>query len=183
MRAYLMVGVRGSGKTTLIRSVLPRVGRFEYISTDTVIRSLVGTQYPQFNNFPDEVKKQIRSRAIMYMRDETERFHSQLIVEDHATLYNPNTRKLERVLPEEASFFFSDIILHSVEPSVVLQRRRSDPLVKRTLDLEFIKREVLVEEDMAHKYASLSHMDFHVIKDQGGPEPAERLFRLLQGYP
>lgn len=163
--------------------MLPRVGRFEYITTDTVIRSLVGTQYHQFNNFPDEVKKQTRSRAIMYMRDETERFHSQLIVEDHATLYNPNTRKLERVLPEEASFFFSDIILHSVDPILVRQRRRSDPLVKRTLDLEFIKREVLVEEDMARKYASLSHMDLHVINDQGGPEPAERLFRLLSGYP
>jgi adenylate kinase len=177
-----MVGVRGSGKTTLIRSVLPRVGRFEYISTDTVIRSLVGTQYPQFNNFPDEVKKQIRSRAVMYMRDETERFRCQLIVEDHATLYNPNTRKIERVIPEEASFFFSDMILHSVEPRLVLQRRRSDPLVRRTLDLEFIKREVLMEEDMARNYTDIAHMDFHVINDDGGPGAAEQLFRILSGY-
>jgi adenylate kinase len=178
-----MVGVRGCGKTTLIRSVLPKIGRFEYITTDTVIRSLVGTQYAQFNNFPDEVKKQTRSRAIMYMREETERFHAQLIVEDHATLYNPNTRKIERVLPEESSFFYTDMILLSVDPGTVLRRRRSDLLVKRTLDLEFIKREVQAEEAEARKYADIVGMDFHLIKDEGGPEPALKLLRLLSGYP
>jgi len=180
-----MVGVRGCGKTTLIRSMLPKVGKFEYIAMDTVIRSLVGTQFSQFNYFPDEVKKQTRSRAIMYMREETERFHAKLIVEDHAALYNPNTRRIERVLPEEASFFYTDMILHSVDPVTVLRRRRADTQVKRTLDLDFIKKEVQMEEAVARKYADISHMDFHVIEDRGdgSQAPALKLLGLLSGYP
>ena len=182
VRVYCLVGVGGCGKTTLIRAVLSKLSGFEYISMDTVIRSLVGPQFSDFSHFPDEVKKQFRSRAIMYMREETERFRNKLIVEDHATLYNPNTRRIERVLPEEASFLYTDIVLHSVEPTVVLQRRRSDRMVKRTLDLDFIKREISIEESEARRYADVGGMDFHVLRDHGGMEAAQLLLRLLQGY-
>lgn len=177
-----MVGVRGCGKTTLIRSVLPKLSHFEYVCTETVIASLVGSQYPQFSYFPDEIKKQVRSRAIMYMKEETERFKSQLIVEDHTTMYNPHSRRIERILPEEASFVYTDLILHSVEPTLVLQRRRSDPTVKRTLDLDFIEQEVLIEETESRRYADLGRLDLHILKDYGDLTPPHALLKLLQGY-
>lgn len=182
MRAFCLVGVRGSGKTAMVRAVLPKVPQFAYVSTDTVLRSLVGPRYEEFDLFPDVIKKQFRSRAIMYLKEESARSHRQLIVEDHASLYNPNTRRIERVLPEEASFFYTDLILHQVDPRTVLARRREKRMDRRYLDLDEIKKEVATEEAEARRFADSGGLDLHVIPDSGGLEGAMRLLRILQGY-
>lgn len=182
MRAFCLVGVRGSGKTALIRGILPKLPHVEYVSTDSVIRSLVGPHYTDFDHFPDEIKKQFRSRAIVYMKQETERSHRQLIVEDSMTAFNPNRRKIERAMPEEASYFYTDLILLSVDPRIVLLRRRADRQRQGSLDLEQIKREIAAEEEETRKFADHSHVDLHVIVDRGSPESAMHLLRILQGY-
>lgn len=182
MRVFCLVGVPGSGKTTLIRAVMPKLHRFEYIDVGSVIQSLIGDQYPQFGCFPNEVKRRVRSRAIMYMKEESERYKGHMIIEDHVTTYDALARKFERVLPDEASFFYTDLILHSVEPSLVRSRRISDLSVKRGTSLPMIEKEVRTEEAEAHRYADMVGLDLHILKDGGGPEPAHALLRLLRGY-
>lgn len=182
MRVFCMFGVRGCGKSALISSILPQLPKFSHVSSDSILKGLVGPRYDDFDQFPDEIKKQFRSRSIIYMKEEAERSRVNMIVESYASKYNPNTHKIERIFPQEGAWFFTDLILYSVDPRMVLMRRRKDPSTPRQLlDPEFIAAEVRRENEEAISIAEQMRLDFYVIKEDGMTDVRSKLLRILMG--
>ncbi len=182
MRAYCMFGVSGCGKSALISSILPQLPRFRYVSSDSIIKGLVGPRYADFDRFPDDIKKQFRSRSIIYLKEESERAHTNLIVEACASKYNPNTHSIDRIFPEEGAWFFTDIILYAVDPRLVLMRRNKDKSTPRQLlDPGFIMEEIKREYEEARLIAEQMHFDFYILKEDGRTDVRSRLLSILMG--
>lgn len=55
-RRVCIVGVRGVGKTTLVKSVLPRLPGVDHVVGSAVLRELAGEAFARFDHLPPEVK-------------------------------------------------------------------------------------------------------------------------------
>jgi adenylate kinase len=179
MRTFCLVGVRGSGKTTLANSVAEIVPLFKHVTVQSILRMLVGNGTTSFEALPDDMKKQMRRRAMMYLQEESARSKGVLLVEYYASLFNPNTRRIESVLPIEAGWFFSDLILLAPDPQMVRSRRIKDS--RKPVELEIIQFELKRELEEAQAICDQSSMELHIIRDDGRNNIRKELVSILMG--
>ena len=96
LRRVCLVGVRGVGKTTLIRSLLPQLPHVDYIVGSAVLRELAGADFARFDHLPqgfllevsgtfddiDEIRHQFGSTLILVFNLGPRGLHFFVLVDD-----------------------------------------------------------------------------------------------------
>ncbi|MFY0522502.1 ATP-binding protein [Archangium gephyra] len=173
------MGVRGVGKTTLIRSVLPELPRVDYVVGSAILRELAGSAFAQFDSLPAEVKQRYREDAILWMQTRQERMGGHILCDGHTTLLNSSLGQVEQVFTELDCSFFREIILLEAPAEIILQRRRDDPSKRRNLDLELLRAELAGEREACYRIAKAHGMQLHELPTGDDTTIAQRLKELL----
>ena len=165
MRRTCMVGIRGIGKTTLIKSILANLSWIDYLIGSSILRQLVGDDFINFDNYPEERKQYFREQAIRYMEERQNQIQKDILVDGHTTLYNQQTRKVDAVFTDLDCRFFTDLIYYNAPAEVVLQRRLKDTTKKRIIDLNTIKQELDGERAESQRIAQAFRMGWYEISE------------------
>ncbi len=180
MRRYCLIGIKGIGKTTLIKKILEEIPNIDYLIGSQILRQLVGPRFDNFDYFPEEEKQKYREKAIKYMIKRQNETQKDILVDGHTTLYNPISNEPENVFTDLDCKFFTDLILYEVNALTVLERRKSDSKKKRILDLPIIKKELSFErnnsEDIAKKYG----MQMHYLNEEFHDNLSIELIKILK---
>lgn len=179
LRRICLVGIRGVGKTTLIRSVLPDLLGVDHIVGSAVLRELAGNAFANFDNLAPEVKQRYREDAIRWMEAHQEREGRHILCDGHTTLLNASRHQVEQVFTELDCRFFRELILLEAPAEVVLQRRRDDPSKRRNLDLDLLHAELAGERETCYRIARAHGMRLHELPGGNDVSVALRLKELL----
>ena len=163
MRRICLVGIRGIGKTTLIRSILPNLPWIDYLIGSSILRQLVGEDFINFDKYPEDRKQYFREQAIRSMEERQSQIQKDILVDGHTTLYNQQTKKVDAVFTDLDCRFFTDLIYFNAPPDVVLQRRINDTTKKRIIDLNIIKQELEGEREESKRIAQTFRMGWYEI--------------------
>jgi len=178
-RRICLVGVRGVGKTTLIRSVLPALPMVDYVVGSAILRELAGSAFEHFDSLPAEVKQRYREDAIRWMETRQERIGRHILCDGHTTLLNPSTAQVEQVFTELDCGFFRELILLEAPAEVILQRRRDDTTKRRNMELEVLRAELAGEREVCSRLARAHGMQLHELPIGDGAAIAHRLTEVL----
>lgn len=179
LRRICLVGVRGVGKTTLIRSVLEHLPHVEYVVGSAVLRELAGPEFARFDHLPPDVKRRYREDAITWMEDRQRREGRHILCDGHTSLLDESTGAVGGVFTERDCAFFRELILLEGPVEVVLARRHGDPSKKRSLDPAVIHQEVSGERETSRLVAEAWGMHLHVLPPNVDHTARERLLEIL----
>lgn len=164
-----LIGVRGVGKTTFIRSVLAELPDVDYIIGSAVLRQLAGPEFERFDYLPRERKEHFRRASIEHMEARQAQLRKHILCDGHTALLDESTGKVEDVFTEHDCRFFDTLVLLEAPLELVLARRRSDPSKRRSLDPEVLKVEIAWEQQNSVRIARRWGMELHTL-----PMDAER---------
>jgi adenylate kinase len=181
LRRICLVGVRGVGKTSLIRSVLDRLPKVDYLIGSAILRELAGVEFAHFDFLSPERKQYHRERAIHFMVQRQTEAGRHILCDGHTSLFNPVTSQVEPVFTALDCQFFRELILFEATPELVLERRSQDPSKKRCLDLQIIREELSVERDTCLRVAREHGMVMHRLMGTGDPATGRQLLQILAG--
>ncbi len=183
LRRFCLIGVKGIGKTTLIRSILADIPKVDYLIGSQVLRELVGPEFDQFDTFPEEEKQMYRELAISWMEERQKKTRKTILVDGHTTLFNPNVGRVEGVFTELDCKFFTDFILFEATPETILERRKNDPSKHRNLDIRLILEELAAERSESHKIAKRYGQKIQYLYEDGSNQQdlREKLVKILRG--
>ncbi len=181
MRRYCLIGIKGIGKTTLIKTILEEIPNIDYFIGSQILRQLVGPRFDNFDYFPKEEKQKYREKAIEYMIKRQNETQKDILVDGHTTLYNPISNETENVFTELDCKFFTDLILYEVNALTVLERRKSDSIKKRILDLSIIKKELSFERENSDNIAKKYGMQLHYLNEDFHNNLNIELIKILKG--
>ncbi len=181
MRRICLIGIKGIGKTTLIKSVLDKFSNIDYLIGSQILRELVGPTFDRFDYFPEDKKKFFREKAIEYMLNRQQEIQKDVLVDGHTTLYNPIKKKPENVFTQLDCSFFTDLILLEVNALNVLERRKNDLNKKRITDLSIIKEELAFERTNSKRIAKEYGMQIFYLKEGVQTDLKKSLLKILQG--
>lgn len=179
LRRICLVGVRGVGKTTLIRSILGELPRVDYIVGSAVLRELAGDDFARFDYLPAAVKQRYREDAITWMEQRQCREGKHILCDGHTSLLDESTGTVSQVFTDRDCAFFSELILLEAPLEVVLERRRADNSKRRSLAPEIVAAELHGERDTSHRLAERWGMRLHDLPPNTDPEVRRRLLELL----
>jgi len=172
LRRICLVGVRGVGKTTLLRQVLPDFPAHEHIVGSQVLRLLAGPEFSRFDHLPDEVKESYRHQAIRWMEDHQAESSRHVLCDGHTTLVGQGG-EVEQVFTERDCRFFRELILLEAPAEVVYRRRQADLKPRAPRTVEQIQEELDGERACCVRLAQTWDMRLHRLpSDQ--PEAALR---------
>jgi len=180
MKRYCLIGIKGIGKTSLIKSILPEISHIDYLIGSSILRDLVGPNFNNFDYFPEDTKQYYREQSILYMIERQKMNKKNILVDGHTSLYNPKTKKAEGVFTELDCKFFTDFILFEARPEVILERRKKDVKKERILDIEIIKQELKVEREESHKISDMYDIKMHYLMDDGTKNIGPELLKMLR---
>ena len=179
LRRICLVGVRGVGKTTLIRSAIEELPNVDFIVGSSILRELAGEAFARFDHLPPEVKHGYREGVIDYMVDRQERDGRHILCDGHTALLDESTGKVGPVFTEKDCRFYHELILLEAPVEVLLDRRRNDTTKRRSTDLDVIAAEVAAERATSRELADRWGMRLHHIPDNTGPHARAQLLELL----
>lgn len=180
LRRICLVGVRGVGKTTLIRSVIDQLPGIDYIVGSAVLRELAGAEFARFDHLPPETKQRYREDAIRWMEARQASTGKHVLCDGHTSLLDESTGRVAPVFTELDCRFFQELVLLEAPAEVVLERRRKDPSKRRSLDLDVIREELAGERETSRSIARSRGMVLHVLPPSTDPTAGHRLVELLQ---
>ena len=178
-RRICLVGVRGVGKTTLVRSVLPEVPRVDHIVGSSVLRLLAGEDFNRFDHLPPEVKDEYRRHAIAWMEDHQAREGKTILCDGHTSLLDESTGMVGAVFTERDCRFFQELVLVEAPLDVVLARRAGDASKRRSLDPAVVAAELLAERETAARIAVEWGMKLHCLPPNTDARASELLVEIL----
>lgn len=178
-RRICLVGVRGVGKTTLIRSVIEEVPRVDYIVGSAVLRELAGDDFARFDHLAPLVKQRYREDAIAWMEERQCRIGKHILCDGHTSLLDESTGAVGPVFTDRDCGFFRELILLEAPLDVVLERRRADPSKRRSLAPETVAAELLGERDTSRRLAELWDMRLHQLPPNTDPGARRLLLEIL----
>ncbi len=181
LRRYCLIGIKGIGKTTLIKTILEEIINIDYLIGSQILRELVGPRFDNFDYFPEKEKQNYREKAIKYMIKRQNETQKDILVDGHTTLYNPINTEPENVFTELDCKFFTDLILYEANALTVLERRKSDSLKERILDLSIIKKELSFERENSEKIAKKYEMQMHYLNEDFLNNLNIELIKILKG--
>ena len=179
LRRVCLVGVRGVGKTTLVRSVLPRLPGVDHIVGSAVLRELAGEAFVRFDHLPAEVKDAYRRQAIIWMEARQASEGRTLLCDGHTSLLDESVGRVGAVFTEEDCRFFRELVLVEAPLDVILARRAGDANKRRSLDPAVIAAELEGERETAAHIASEWGLTLHRLPPITDPGTADRLVELL----
>ena len=179
LRRICLVGVRGVGKTTLIRSVIEALPQVDYVVGSAVLRELAGADFARFDHLPPAVKEQYRHNAIRWMEERQARSGKHILCDGHTSLLDESTGTVGTVFTERDCRFFHEILLLEAPVDVVLAHRRGDASKRRSLDPEVISAELSAERASSRLIAEQWGISLHVLPPSTDPTTPARLKELL----
>ena len=181
LKRYCLIGVKGIGKTTLIDAIRNRVTNVEFIIGSEILRKIVGTEFQNFDAFPEEKKEFFRKEGIKEFKKIQKKTGKDILVDGHVILYNPIIDKIEIVFTKDDSELYSDIILYETSAETVFDRRSKDTKKKRILDIDIIKEEINEEKKNALLISNEYNIVFHTINGNNFNLAQEQLIKILSG--
>jgi len=179
LRRICLVGVRGVGKTTLIRSIIKELPQIDYIVGSAVLRELAGAEFDHFDRLPLATKERYRKDAIRWMEARQAEQGKHLLCDGHTTLFNEGMGSSEIVFTQQDCQFFRELILLESPVDLILQQRRGDSSKARSLDPSVISKELAAESDACQRIAALWGMSLHRLPPSRDPQTAYFLKELL----
>lgn len=179
LRRICLVGVRGVGKTTLVRSVLPGLPQVEHVVGSSVLRELAGEAFARFDHLPPEVKDGYRRQAIAWMEAHQAREGRTLLCDGHTSLLDESTGRVGVVFTEDDCRFFRELVLVEAPLEVILARRAGDTTKRRSLDPAVVAAEIDLERESATRIAADWGLTLHRLPPITDAQTAERLMEIL----
>lgn len=179
-RRICLVGVRGVGKSTLIRNVVAELPFVDYVVGSAVLRELAGSDFQRFDHLPPEVKQHFREQAIGWMEARQARTGLHILCDGHTSLLDESTGLVGPVFTERDCGFFRELILLEASVETVLEQRKSDMTKRRSLDPKVIAAELDGERMTSRRIAESWEMLFHTLPASRDPNTASRLKEILQ---
>jgi len=176
LRRICLAGVRGVGKTTLVKSVLPELEGFEHIVGSAVLRELAGAEFARFDHLAPARKQGYREEAILWMERHQDATRQHVLCDGHTSLLDESTGAVGVVFTESDCRFFRELILLEAPLEVVLARRRADPSKPRSLDPEVVRAEMDGELESCVQIAEQWGMRLHRLPT----EPDDARVNLLE---
>lgn len=180
LRRICLVGVRGVGKTTLIRSVIGDLPRVDYVVGSAVLRELAGADFARFDHLDPGVKQRYREDAIRWMEDRQARVGKHVLCDGHTSLLDESSDRVGPVFTERDCRFFRELVLLEASAEAVLQHRRSDLTKKRSLDPAVVRAELAGERETSLRIAREWGMALHVLPQVGDETLPARLLEILR---
>ena len=181
MKRYCLIGVKGIGKTTLIKSILEKIPHIDYLIGSQILRQLVGAKFKDFDYFPEDEKQFYRKQAIKFMIDRQKKTKKDILVDGHTSLFNPKLNEPENVFTELDCKFFTDLILYEENTMTILKRRKKDLQKNRIKDISIIKKELAFERSNAHNIAKSYGMKMHYLNGNDSDDLKIKLINILKG--
>jgi adenylate kinase len=179
LRRVCLVGVRGIGKTTLVRAALPRLQHVDHVIGSAVLRELAGPDFARFDHLPAAVKEDYRRRAISWMEARQHQQGRLILCDGHTSLLDESTGRVGPVFTPEDCRFFRELILVEGPLEVVLERRAQDQTKKRSLDPAVLAAEAHAERETAAALAEAWGLTLHRLPPITDPDVVDRLVELL----
>ena len=110
LRRICLVGVRGVGKSTLVRRVIPRVPYIDHIVGSAVLRELVGPEFARFDHLPPRVKQRYRESAIDWMKRRQTQTGRHILCDGHTSLLDESTGVVGSVFTDRDGTFFHELV-------------------------------------------------------------------------
>lgn len=178
-RRICLVGVRGVGKTTLVRSVLPRLPGVDHVVGSAVLRELAGEAFARFDHLPPEVKDGYRRQAIAWMEARQAGERRTILCDGHTSLLDESTGRVGPVFTEEDCRFFRELVLVEAPVEVILARRAGDRSKARSLDPAVVAAEIAGERETATRIAADWGLTLHRLPAATDTSAAERFVEIL----
>jgi adenylate kinase len=179
LRRICLVGVRGVGKTTLLRSVIADLPDVDYIVGSAVLRELAGPDFARFDHLPMAVKEGYRHEAISWMERRQATTGKHILCDGHTALLDESTGIVGCVFTERDCRFFRELILVEAPAEVVLARRQGDLSKRRSLNIEVIEKELSAERESSRLVAERWGMILHRLPPDTDPDGSPWLKELL----
>ena len=174
-RRICLVGVRGVGKTTLVRSVLPQLPGVEHVVGSAVLRELAGAEFDRFDHLSTERKQHFREEAIRWMERHQASVGRHILCDGHTSLLDESSGRVGEVFTELDCRFFRELILLDAPLDVVLARRAGDTRKRRSLDPAVVRAEIAGERESCQRIAEEWGMRLHRL-----PSDPEAVSEALQ---
>lgn len=177
-RRLCLVGVRGVGKSTLARAVIPKVPTFDYIVGSAVLRELVGPEFARFDHLPAERKVSYRLAAIDWMERRQTITGLHVLCDGHTALLDESSGEVGIVFTDRDCEYFRELVLMEAPPDTILERRRADATKRRSLDPSTIEREIAAERTAVAAISARWGQRIHHLQDGAGA--ADQLQEILR---
>ncbi len=155
------MGVRGVGKSTLVRAVVPELRDVDHVVGSAVLRELAGADFARFDHLTPDVKHAYREAAIDWMERRQAERGRHILCDGHTSLLDESTGRVGPVFTERDCRFFRELILLEAPVEIVLRRRRGDPSKTRSLDPDVIAAELAGERETCARIARRWGMKLH----------------------
>ncbi len=179
IRRICLVGVRGVGKSTLVRSVIPQLPAVDHVVGSAVLRELAGEAFARFDHLHPEVKDEYRRRAIAWMEQHQAREGKTILCDGHTALLDESTGRVGAVFTEDDCRFFRELILVEAPLEVVLAHRAGDTNKRRSLDPAVIAAEIQGERETAERIAHDWGLTLHRLPAITDPSTLSRFVEIL----
>ena len=164
LRRICFTGVRGVGKTTLLKEINEQLPEIVSISGSDILQDLMGEAYNQFEFLPEK-EKYLHRLKLNEVRWEIQRAAGKdMLVDCHLTVYNLKTGEIDMIFTQKDFEFFTELILLHSTPEKILTHRKRDTTKERIVELEIIKRELDFERKMALKITKDYGIKLHIVQ-------------------
>ena len=178
-RRICLVGVRGVGKSTLIRSVIDSLPKYEYIIGSAVLRELAGPDFAHFDHLPPDTKQRYREDAIDWMITRQKLVNRHILCDGHTSLLDESTGKVGPVFTNMDCNFFRELILLEASAQTIFERRSKDSSKQRSLDTSIIAAELSGERNTGREIADQWGMRLHILPDGKTSNVRKSLLEVL----
>ena len=161
LRRICLVGVRGVGKSTLVRAVAPGLPTIDHVVGSAVLRELAGPELARFDHLPPEVKHDYRVSAIAWMTRRQSERGQHILCDGHTSLLDESTGLVGPVFTEADCRFFRELVLMDATVEIVLARRQGDPSKGRSKAPSVIAEELVGERTTSERIAREWGMVLH----------------------
>ena len=177
LRRICFTGVRGVGKTTLLKEIDEQLPEIVSISGSDILQDLMGKAYDQFEFLPEKEKYFHRLKLNEVRWEIQDAAGKDMLVDCHLTVYNLKTGEIDMIFTHKDFEFFTELILLHSTPENILTHRKRDTTKERIVELDIIKRELDFERKMALKITKDYGIKLHIV--QMDEKAIDNLNRIL----
>lgn len=164
LRRICFTGVRGVGKSTLLREIDKEGLDICFTSGSGILQEMMGDAYSHFEFLPEYKKYAYRLKIRDTLQKIQEHQSKDLLVDSHLTVYNLKTGDIDVIFTHMDYDFYTDMILLDSTPERVYTYRIRDKSKKRITDKELIHEELEFEKQMAKNICDEHGLRLHIIK-------------------
>ncbi|KKH92339.1 hypothetical protein EO95_02820 [Methanosarcina sp. 1.H.T.1A.1] len=179
LRKICFTGVRGVGKSTLLREIDKGDLDMCFTSGSGILQEMMGDEYSHFEYLPEYKKYVYRLRVRDTLQKIQEQHGKDLLVDSHLTVYNLKTGNIDLIFTHMDYGFYTDIILLDSTPERVYTYRVRDTSKKRIIDKELIHKELEFEKQEAMRISAECGLRLHIIEMNN--TATENMMSILRG--